>query len=162
MLNKKSAKALRGFPRQNAAAAQRAPKKKTGCNTSDSVNKKSTVKVRSHGCPKRPSLATCRTVIQSCCAFQIRMGSRQTAASSSASHGPRRRSCARAGGHNTKNTPQQTHWNRLVYLPSDPRPIQSPTQSHCRVVPPGCTARQPAAIAAVQNNTDNGSIVINR
>ena len=90
------------------------------------------------------------------------MGSRQTAASSSASQGPRRRRCARAGGQAAKKTPQQTHWNRLVYLLNDPRPIQSPIQSHCRVEPPGCRARQPATSAAVQNRTDNGSIVINR
>ena len=82
------------------------------------------------------------------------MGSRQTAAISSASQGPRRRRCARAGGQAAKKTPQQIHWNKLVYLLKDPRPIHSPTQSHCRVEPPGWTARQPATIAAVQNNTD--------
>ena len=48
-----------------------------------------------------------------------------------------------------------------MYLPSEPNPIQRPTQSHCRVDPPGWTARQPATMAAVQNNTDNGSMVIN-
>ena len=47
-----------------------------------------------------------------------------------------------------------------MYLLRNPRPSQRPVQSHCAVVPWGWTARQPAIIAAVQNNVTNESIVM--
>src|SRR5260221_13965710 len=101
-------------------------------------------------------------VIQPCCAFQIMTGSRSIALRTNARYGPGRRKCLRAGGQRTKNSIQQTHWNRLVYLLNDPNPIQRPTQSH-GVQPGGCspavggtsavpcTARQPTIMAAIQN-----------
>src|ERR1019366_6733795 len=97
-------------------------------------------------------------VIHPCCAFQINTGVVQIKKISSASHGPRRRKCTRAGGQSAKRIAQHTHWQAAVYLQRKPRPIAKPTTSQSVVLPSGCTARQPATSAHIQHSTSGGSI----
>ena len=47
-----------------------------------------------------------------------------------------------------------------MYLQRKPSPIARPTTSQSRVLPSGCTARQPAISAHIQQSTSGGSIVI--
>ena len=47
-----------------------------------------------------------------------------------------------------------------MYLLRKPSPIQTPTQSQSTVLAVSCTARHPANMAAVQNNTESESTVM--
>src|ERR1035438_3152350 len=58
------------------------------------------------------------------------------------------------------NTAQQPSWNSSVYLLKKQSPIHRPTHNHSRAPALSCTARQPASMAAVQNKTDRGSMVM--
>src|SRR5687768_8598948 len=90
----------------------------------------------------------------------MRMGNAHTATTRRASQGPKVRRCRRAAGQRQKKTAQQPSWNSAVYLLNNPSPVNSPVQSHSLVDGSLFTARQPASVAAVQNITDSGSIVI--
>src|SRR5262245_7704195 len=104
--------------------------------------------------------ATWESVIQSCCAFQTSTGIESSRLIPSATYGPGRHRCFRAGGHKAKNTAQQSHCSSSVYLLRNPSPIHNPTQHQSRVVPLPWQERHPATIAAVQNKTESGSTVI--
>src|SRR5437763_120240 len=95
--------------------------------------------------------------------FHMIGGSVQTAKTTSSVYTPGRRNSRRKRGTSASTATTETSSSALVYLQRNPRPMSKPVNGHHQANLGLCSsARQKANIAATQQKTESGSVVMTK